>query len=150
MQSFIEKVRAFMLGRNGLDKLSFFTMLAYLLLNGIRSFFYRIPVVYYILGAIALAFLVLTVYRILSKDLFKRQNEAAQFEAFLTKIKFSDFTFKAKKKLNRMSIRISQFKTHRFRTCPQCHEHLRLSKKRGKRNITCPICGRKFKTYVLF
>ncbi len=150
MQSFLEKIRAFMYGRNGLDKLSFFTIIIYLLLNGIKTFFFRVPAVYYTLWVLALAFLVLTFYRILSKDVDKRRNEAAQFEAFLIKVKFSDFAFKMKKKFNRLSMRVSQFKTHRFRTCPQCREHLRLSKKRGKRNITCPKCGRKFKTYVLF
>ncbi len=150
MQSFIEKIRAFMYGRNGVDKLSFFTLLVYLLLNGIKTFFYRSPVVFYTMWIVAVAFLVITLYRIFSKNLTRRRSEAARFEEFLVRARLSDFTFKMKKKLNRLAMRISQFKTHRFRTCPQCHEHLRLSKKRGKRKITCPVCGRKFTSYVLF
>ncbi len=150
MQSFIERIRAFMSGRNGLDKLSFFTIIVYLLLNGIKTFFFRVPAVYYTLWVIAVAFLALTFFRILSKNLTKRRNEAARFEEFLARARLSDFTFKMKKKLNRLAMRASQFKTHRFRTCPQCREHLRLSKKRGKRSITCPRCGRKFTAYVLF
>lgn len=150
MNSFLEKIRAFMYGRNGVDKLSFFTMILYLLINGLKMFFYRVPAVYYTMWAVALAFLFLTGFRILSKNIDKRRHEAAQFEKFLVSINFSGFMFKLKKKFNRMVMRVSQFSTHRFRTCPQCKEHLRLSKKRGKRNITCPKCGRKFTAFIPF
>lgn len=150
MNSFLEKIRIFMYGRNGVDKLSFFTLFAYLIINGIKMFFTRIPAVYYVLWAIAIAFLFLTLFRVLSKNTDKRRQEAAQFEQFLVRINFDGILFKLKKKFNRLSMRVSQFSTHRFRTCPQCNEHLRLSKKRGKRKITCPKCGRKFTRYVLF
>ncbi len=151
MMSFLEKIRAFMCGRNGVDKLSCFTFLLYLLLNGIKMFFsWRFQAVYFTLWAIALAFLVFTFYRVLSKNLERRRYEESQFEELLVNIHFDDIMFKLKKKFRRMTVRIAQFKTHRFRTCPFCHEHLRLSKKRGKRNITCPKCGRKFKAYILF
>lgn len=150
MNSFLEKIRMFMYGRNGVDKLSVFTLLAYLVINGIKMFFTRLPVVYYILWLIALAFLLLSFFRILSKNIDKRRYEAEQFEQFLIKINFDGILFKLKKKFNRMSMRVSQFSTHRFRTCPQCNEHLRLSKKRGKRKITCPKCGRKFTAFIPF
>lgn len=150
MNSFLEKIRMFMYGRNGVDKLSVFTLLAYLVINGIKMFFTRLPVVYYILWLIALAFLLLSFFRILSKNIYKRRYEAEQFEQFLIKINFDGILFKLKKKFNRMSMRVSQFSTHRFRTCPQCNEHLRLSKKRGKRKITCPKCGRKFTAFIPF
>ena len=150
MNSFLEKIRMFMYGRNGVDKLSFATLFAYLLINGIKMFFYRIPAVYYTMWAVALAFLAVTVFRVLSKNLDKRRSEAARFEQFLISINFNGMMFKLRKKFNRLSMRISQFSTHRFRTCPQCKEHLRLSKKRGKRKITCPKCGRKFTTFIPF
>ena len=150
MNQILEKIRMFMYGRNGMDRLSFATMIAYLLFNGIKMFFYRVPVVYYIMSAIALALLVLTVFRVLSKNIEKRRYEAAQFEQLLVKINWNGMMFKAKKKFNRLVMRASQFRTHRFRTCPQCNEHLRLSKKRGKRNITCPKCGRKFTAFIPF
>lgn len=150
MNSFLEKIRMFMYGRNGVDKLSFFTLFTYLIINGLKMFFYRVPAVYYTMWAFALAFLFLTVFRVLSKNVDKRRQEAATFEQYLVRIKYTDIMFKLKKKINRIIIRFSQFKTHRFRTCPQCKEHLRLSKKRGKRKITCPKCGRKFTTFVPF
>ena len=150
MQSFLEKLRTFMYGRNGFDRLGFFTMFAYLLFNGIKMCFMRNAYVYYTLWAIALLFLAVTVFRFLSKNIAKRLDEAQKFEQFLVRIRFDDMMFGLRKKFKRLSIRLSQIKTHRFRTCPQCHEHLRLSKKRGTRNITCPKCGRKFKAFVLF
>lgn len=150
MNSILEKIRMLMYGRNGMDRLSFFTFFAYLIINGLKMFFTRLPAVYYVMWALALAFLVLTVFRVFSKNIDKRRHESAQFEQFLVRINFDAFMFKLKKKFNRLSMRISQFSTHRFRTCPQCNEHLRLSKKRGKRKITCPKCGRKFTTYIPF
>ena len=150
MNSILEKIRMFMYGRNGVDKLSVATLIAYLLLNGIKMFFYRVPAIYYVLWAVALAFLAVTVFRVLSKDVTKRRYEAERFEQFLVQINWNGMMFKFKKKFNRLAIRISQFSTHRFRTCPQCKEHLRLSKKRGKRNITCPKCGRKFTAFIPF
>ena len=150
MNSFLEKIRTFMYGRNGFDRLGFFTMFSYLILNGIKMFFWKMPYVYYTLWIIALLFLAVTLFRFLSKDLPKRLNEAQKFEQFLVRIHFDDKLFRLRKKFKRLVIRLSQIKTHRFRTCPQCNEHLRLSKKRGTRNITCPKCGRKFKAYILF
>ncbi len=150
MMPFLEKIRGFMSGRNGMDRLSVFTFFLYFLLNGIKIFLRFIPIAYYSLWAVALAFLAFTVYRIFSKNIAKRRYEAERFENFLVRINYRKHIFNLRKKFKRMSVRIMQFKTHRFRTCPQCNEHLRLSKKRGIRKITCPICGRKFKAYILF
>lgn len=139
-----------MYGRNGFDKLGFATMFVYLILNGIKMFFTKYPFVYFPIWAVALIFLAVTVFRFLSKNLAKRSYEAEKFEQFLIKVRFDENMFRLRKKFRRLSVRLSQIKTHRFRTCPQCKEHLRLSKKRGARNITCPKCGRKFKAYIPF
>ncbi len=150
MQNFIEKIRAFMYGRNGVDKLGMFTLFLYLLFNGIKMFFTFNRLVYFSLWTVALFFLVVSVLRFLSKNIEKRRYEAQQFESFLARIRFQDFVRVMNKKLKRLRVRLSQIRTHRFRTCPQCDRHLRLSKKRGVRHITCPECGRKIKTFVLF
>ena len=36
--------------------------------------------------------------------------------------------------------RIKEFRTHRYRTCPNCHTSWRLKKKIGTMTITCPKC----------
>lgn len=150
MYKFLEKIRAFMYGRNGFDRITPFTLFAYLLLNGTKIFFRFFLPVYIVMSLIAVGFLALTVFRFLSKNVEKRRREAARFEAFLIRINFDGMMFRLRKKMKRLSVRISQFRTHRFRTCPGCKEHLRLSKKRGIRRITCPKCGKKFKSFVPF
>ena len=150
MHSFFEKYRKFMEGRNGFDRITPFTLVAYLLFNGIKMFFRFSDVAFFSIWAVALAFLAVTVWRFLSKNIDKRRQEVSKFNVFLFKIDYDGIVFRIKKKFKRMTVRLSQIKTHRFRTCPGCNEHLRLSKKRGVRRITCPKCGRKFKTYVLF
>lgn len=150
MNSLFEKIRRFMDGRNGFDKFSFALVFGYLLFNGLKMFFRFRPVPYYIMLLIALAFLGFAVFRILSKNVWKRQEEEQKFERAFFKFTSSAFYAKLKKKANRAYMRLSQVRTHRFRTCPQCNEHLRMSTKRGKRTITCPKCGKTFKVFIPF
>ena len=150
MYGLIEKYKKFMAGRNGFDRLTPFTFLAYLLINGLKMFFAFSKVAFFIMWAIALVFIGVTIYRFLSKNVEKRRAEVSRFSVFLFKIDFEGFLFRMRKKFKRMAVRLSQIKTHRFRTCPGCKEHLRLSKKRGVRRITCPKCGKKFKRFILF
>jgi len=150
MNSIFEKISNFMYGRNGVDKLSIFMFVLYLLFNGIKMFFRFRPVPYFILWGIALVILALVVFRVLSKNVFKRQDEEQKFERMFYGFTSSGFYKNCKKKFNRATTRISQIKTHRFRTCPNCNEHLRMSKKKGKRSITCPKCGHQFKVFIPF
>lgn len=150
MPTFLEKIRNFMYGRNGFDKFGFFLMVVYLLINGIKMFFRFRPVVYFSMWGVALCVLAFAILRVLSKNTYKRQYEEQKFEQFLYRIRFREFCLKVRKKANRAGMRISQFKTHRFRTCPNCDEHLRMSKKRGKRSITCPKCGEHMNVFILF
>ena len=148
--NFVQKIRSFMLGRNGIDRLTIFMLIIYLLLNGIRTFFRFVPAVYFTMWGLALIVLALAVFRTLSKNCYRRQYENQKFLNILNKIHFDEFAANMKRKFNRAKMRVMQFGTHRFRTCPNCNEHLRMSKKRGLRKITCPKCGHKFKRYILF
>ena len=133
-----------MLGRNGIDQLTIFMLIIYLLLNGIRTFFRFVPAVYFTMWGLALIVLALAVFRTLSKNCYRRQYENQKFLNILNKIHFDEFAANMKRKFNRAKMRVMQFGTHRFRTCPNCNEHLRMSKKRGLRKITCPKCGERF------
>ena len=139
-----------MAGRNGFDRITPFTLAAYVLLNGIKILFKFSDIAFFSIWAVALVFLAVTIWRFLSKNIDKRKQEVSKFNVFLFRIDYDGIVFRLKKKFKRMMVRFSQFKTHRFRTCPGCKEHLRLSKKRGVRRITCPKCGKKFKKFVLF
>lgn len=139
-----------MLGRNGFDKLSVLLLFCYLLLNGLKMFFRFKPVPYFIMWFAALVFLGFAVFRVLSKNIWKRQAEEQKFEALFYRFTSSAFYARVRRKFNRAYMRLSQIRTHRFRTCPQCKEHLRMSKKRGRRSITCPKCGKHFKVFIPF
>lgn len=151
MQSLMEKLRSFMFGRNGIDKLSICLLFAYLIINGLKMFFLRLNyTVYLVMWCVALCFLGFAFFRVLSKNIVKRQYENEKFEQLIFNLKSKHFSLELKKKFNRAKVRFEQRKTHRFRTCPNCNEHLRMSKKKGSRQITCPKCGTQFKVHILF
>lgn len=149
MNNFMQKLNNFMYGRYGLDKLTGFLILLNLLLNGIGSFM-RNRIAYYIFYVLALAVFGFAVFRVLSKNIEKRRREGEWFDNLLVRTNYTEHFRKMKRWFKRQGLRFKYFKTHRFRVCPNCGENLRLSKKRGKRNITCPICGNKFTIHILF
>ena len=149
MNNFMQKLYNFMYGRYGLDKLTGFLILLNLLLNGIGSFM-RNRIAYYIFYVLALAVFGFAVFRVLSKNIEKRRREGKWFDNLLVRTNYTEHFRKMKRWFKRQGLRFKYFKTHRFRVCPNCGENLRLSKKRGKRNITCPICGIKFTIHILF
>lgn len=149
MNNFMQKLYNFMYGRYGFDKLTVFLVLLNLLLNGIGSFM-RNRIAYYVFYALALAVFGFAVYRVLSKNIDRRRREGEWFDRLLVRTNYTENIRKMRRRLKRQSLKIKFFKTHRFRVCPCCKENLRLSKKRGKREITCPICGNKFKVFILF
>lgn len=148
MRNIIEKFREFMYGRYGFDKLNFALLIAYLLINGIGTMIFRFSAKRYIVVAIAWIFLGFAVFRFLSKDTYKRQQEEMKFDNFIFSLRIQERLSAIKGRNKRIKLRFQYRKTHRFRTCPNCGEFLRLSKKKGKKEITCPKCGHRFKTRI--
>lgn len=182
--SFMDKLRRFMQDRNGMDKLNFFLIIAYLLMNGIgymflRSWRYRyilssVPynsisvtgIIGMVLRTIGFALLIYAIFRFFSRNLYKRSYEEDRFLELIARIRrkehkhrsdrdvsaYREVKYKPEHKSGefkkRIKLRWKYRKTHRFRTCPGCSEFLRLSKKRGKRNITCPKCGKQFTVHI--
>lgn len=149
MNNFMQKLYNFMYGRYGFDKFTGFLILLNLLLNGIGSFM-RNRIVYFVFYFLALAVFGFAVFRVLSKNIERRRREEERFDRLLVRTNYTDNIRKIKRWFKRQSLRIKFFKTHRFRVCPNCGENLRLSKKRGKREVTCPICGNRFSIHILF
>lgn len=120
------KIASFFAGRNGVDELGKVTLwtcvililLSYFLPEGLNS-------VVYIL---ALALLIYSYFRILSKNLEKRW---AENNAFVSK-------------KSELKCRWQQRKTHKFYHCPNCKTTLRVPKGKGKISITCRSCGERF------
>lgn len=149
MNRFMQRLYDFMYGRYGVDKLTFFLILLNFLLNGIGSFM-RNRVAYFVFYFLALAVFGFAMFRVLSKNIEQRRREGEWFDRILFRTDFTGHMRNFRRWCKRQSLRIKFFKTHRFRVCPYCKENLRLSKKRGKREITCPKCGNRFTIHILF
>ena len=127
-----------MLGRNGPDNLfrlcvwvSFAVAVAAIF---VRNFWVSsaLSLVYY--GLLGYA-----VFRVLSRNVYKRRAENAKYLG--VRNKFLSF-FKRKK---------AQFrdrKTHVYKNCPHCKATLRLPKQKGKHTVSCPRCRRSFETKI--
>lgn len=131
---FTDKVRVwlqtFMTGRYGVDDLSKFT-LGLTLVFVVLSFLFG-GWLFFLLGV---AGLVLTYYRMLSRDFAKRSEENA---------KFLSMTEGIRKKLRIMKKRFDGRKDYRFFKCPDCGQEVRVPKGRGRIRITCPKCKAQF------
>ena len=83
----------------------------------------------------AMALLLLSWFRMLSKNLPRRQAENARY---LQKRYQVTGTFRS------LKTRWDQRRDYRFFTCPSCHTTLRVPKGRGKIRIVCRKCGSSF------
>jgi predicted RNA-binding Zn-ribbon protein involved in translation (DUF1610 family) len=119
-----------MTGRYGVDDLSKFT-LGLTLVFVVLSFLFG-GWLFFLLGV---AGLVLTYYRMLSRDFAKRSEENA---------KFLSMTEGIRKKLRIMKKRFDGRKDYRFFKCPDCGQEVRVPKGRGRIRITCPKCKAQF------
>lgn len=123
------KLSSFMYGRNGNDQLN----RAILILTAIVmviSMFAKTSVFYYI----TLALLVVAYYRMLSKNLYKRQAENR---------KYLELTGGLRGTINKKRAR-SADKEHKYFACPSCKQTVRVPSGRGKIEITCPKCRTTF------
>lgn len=141
MQNFILKIRNFMAGRNGVDKLSIGLVVLYSVFAFVKIFLRYVPAAYIVVTVIQYAIIAYAFFRILSKNLQKRYNENFRFEQLLLAWKpYAEHT----------KLRFQYIKTHRFRTCKGCGEFLRFKKGKRQRQTVCPKCGKENKFYFLF
>lgn len=128
-----QKLSRFMMGRNGQDQLNLFLTVVCLVLlvlsafirGGFGSF----------LNGLALALLILSWFRMLSRNLPRRR---AENERYLRR------RYQVTGWLRRLKTRWEQRRDYRFFTCPSCHTTLRVPKGRGKIRIVCRKCGSSF------
>jgi uncharacterized paraquat-inducible protein A len=124
----LERLRAMMTDRNGLDKLSIALIVLALVINAFSQFF---P----LLILFSLIVMIYAVWRVFSKSLAKRRAENYRFIHILGDIKDSYAKWR---------FRRQQSKQYRFFSCPGCKCKLRVPRGKGKISITCPRCGLKF------
>ncbi len=120
----------FMYGRNGPDQLSLAMVWSALLMDIVGAFI-KNETVGGILGLVSSVLLFVSLFRIFSRNLYKRRAENAKF---LEKI-----WWPIKRKFGKARQQ-SQDKEHKYFTCPNCSTVCRVPRGKGKIVITCPKC----------
>ena len=121
--------RRLMMGRYGVDQLTWVLLALSLLLSLCGSIFRS-----NVLGILCWAVLVVCYLRIFSRNIYARQQENQKLLQFWWKLK------------NGRSERPSREQRTNFRvfSCPPCKQKLRVPRGKGKISISCPKCGRSF------
>lgn len=124
-----EKMMRFMQGRYGNDRLGQ-VMLMVALICMVLSLF-RIPFI----STVGLVVLILTYYRMFSRQIGKR---AAENQKYLV------LEWKLRARLQKRKQAIAQSRTHRIFRCPECRQKIRVPRHRGRIAISCRKCGTEF------
>lgn len=137
------KFRHFMYGRYGIDQLYKGLLWIYLGIIFIAIILGRTvdSRIYTALSLLSFAIIIFAFYRVFSKQIEKRRAENTKWLVFENKIK---------KQFRLINNRWKFRKTHIFKKCPKCKAVLRLKRKKGTHNVTCPHCNESFKVKVLF
>lgn len=135
MNQFKYKIAQFMQGRYGVDQLYRalnFTIIGLLILN----LFLQSTIISVIFWVV----FIISYYRVLSKNILKRQSENSRYLSIL---------YQAQKKLRLPIRRIKEIRTHRYRKCPKCKQVMRLKRKSGKHSVVCPNCQNKMTVRIM-
>ncbi len=135
-RNFMYKISAFMQGRYGNDKLNTFLLIVTAIIYVVNLFVRSSWLFVVMMVPVALY-----IFRALSKNINKRLYENRIYENIYTTVS----TF-----FKRQSLKIRDFKTHRYVKCPYCKSQLRLKKRTGTQTIHCPRCNEDFKKNILF
>lgn len=116
------KAQRFMAGRYGTDRLNMTILCAGLVVCLISPFFQN-AAVNLVLTAVSYGLMIWAIYRMLSRDTYKRYQENRKFLQFFDRLKD---------------------RQHRYYDCPKCRQVVRVPRGKGKIAITCPKCHEKF------
>ena len=117
-----ESTRHFMMGRYGTDKLN--NAILWVGVGAcLLSLFIRIPLLNLLLTLLSYALMGVAIFRMLSRNTYKRYQENRKYLLFLQRLKDRE---------------------HRYYTCPRCRQSVRVPKGKGKIAISCPKCKEKF------
>lgn len=119
----------FMAGRNGNDQFNLFLLIVDLVLIVIASFTGGA------LYLLVLALLAYIYFRMLSRNIYKRQDENGRYLRA---------RYKLQSRLRLLGERWKQRRDYKFFVCPSCRATLRVPKGRGKIKIVCRKCGTSF------
>lgn len=132
-----DRFRNFMRGRYGVDQLS----------NGLVFLFFILILIGIltrntIFTWIALIPMILSYYRMFSKNFSKRYNENRIYTNLMSPV--YDLLDKIKSFFNRKIKRFKTRKEYKYFKCPNCKQELRVPRGRGEITVTCPKCKQSF------
>ena len=133
-----DSIRRFMIGRYGTDDLNRFLNLVFIVLI-ILEIFIPIRPIQYAFAWITLIILIVTSFRMFSKNIPKRYAE---------NLKFLDLTAGLRRTMRINRRKFNDRKDYRYFKCPGCGQEVRVPKGKGHIRITCPKCGRSFEKKV--
>lgn len=120
----------FMQGRNGIDNLGYHALWGGLILSLLDSLIGS-----GLLGLVGTALYVYAIFRVLSRNVAKRQEENRRYVQFSGNIS---------KEVKQFFLRLKGMKTYKYFRCPGCKNRLRMKRGSGEKHITCPVCKHQF------
>lgn len=129
----MEWFKKFMYGRYGGDNLSRALLILSFVLLIISNILPKSLAVLVVIAYIPTA---ICIFRIFSKNIYKRQMENYKYIKIRNKI-----IGYSKHKLHKLR----DFRTHKYFTCSNCKQSLRVPRGQGNISITCPKCKNTFK-----
>ena len=122
MAQLTARLRRFMAGRYGTDRLNMTILGAGLVACLISPIFHR-PLINLLLTALSYGLMIWAICRTLSRNTYARYQENRKFLQFFDRLKD---------------------RQHRYYDCPKCRQVVRVPRGKGTIAITCPKCREKF------
>ncbi len=123
-------IARFMQGRNGVDNLGYHALWTGLVIVIVNTFIGSL-----ILGVIGNALYIYALFRMLSRNVGKRQEENRRYVRFM---------HNWKTEVKQFFMRLKGSREYKYFRCPACKTRLRLRRGCGEKHITCPVCKHQF------
>ena len=130
-------------GRYGMDRLNRAISFATIPLL-ILSFLIRNPYINSAISGLVFVLLIISIYRMFSRNFSARQKELHQYTMFAGK--FRAWGMRVRNKFQNRTNEIKDRKHFKLLNCPQCMQRLRVPRGKGRLRVTCTRCGNKFET----
>ncbi len=134
---FRQKIASFLYGRYinyGIDRFTTVLLVLCVLLSIVNLFIGSL-----IIQLLETALFVFCIFRLLSRNIVKRQSENQRIV---------EFTNKFARVFNLQKRKFKERESHIYKTCPHCRVTLRLPRKPGRHNVNCPRCKNNFEVKV--
>lgn len=140
MNRFRYKLYEFMQGRRGMDQFNHFLIRAALIMLLVALLCRRITILYILTYYGGLFILFYGYFRMLSRNIYKREMENNKFLAWRYK--------RNQKRGYQQQYQNVDFERFVYFQCPSCGQKMRAPRKKGKIRIQCHSCGTSFEKKV--